>query len=148
MWKLRDPNQRLSKWKDLRKGLDKLELESALQETVDFWCSSPWAPFYLDEDDPSNWPGPWDLIVDNYFCDIAKALGMAYTIYLTKHKPEVDLEIYTDPETGSSVCITVINRKYVLNMNSGQVLNRQYIEDSLQLRHAYNAEQLKLDAYI
>lgn len=148
MWKLRDPNQRLLLWKKFRITLNDLDLENALQETVDFWCSPPWAPFYLDEEDPKSWPGPWDLIVDNYFCDIAKALGMIYTIYLTNHRPDVELNIYQDPDTGGNLTLVVINKKYVLNMNSGQVLNRQYIEDSLLLRHTYSSKELNLEKYI
>jgi hypothetical protein len=147
MWKLRDPNQRLSKWKDFRLSLNKLDLETALQETVDFWCSPPWAPFYLDETDPSEWPAPWDLIVDNYFCDIAKALGIAYTIYLTEHSPEISIELYKDPTTGSDINIVLVNKKYVLNMNSGQVLNRQHTQSSIQLKYAYTAEELKIKTY-
>ena len=148
MWKLRDPNQRLLNWKQFRKRLNGLDLETALQETVDYWCSPPWAPFYLDEEDPNSWPAPWDLIVDNYFCDIAKALGMVYTIYLTDHQPDIELNIYREPDTGCNLALVVINRKYVLNMNSGQVLNRQYIEDSLQLRYTYNVKELNLEKYI
>lgn len=147
VWKL-EPSQRLEKWREFRKYLDTLSLEEALQETADWWNRCPWAPFYLDEERPQTWPNPWDLIVENCFCDIAKAYGMACTIYLTEHNPDVTLQLMRESQTGTSVCICVVDGKYVLNMNSGEVLNRLYITETLTLKHSYTAADLKLHTYI
>jgi hypothetical protein len=147
VWKLEE-SQRLSKWRDFRKSLNNLELEQSLQQTVDWWNRCPWAPFYLDEADPTSWPNPWDLLAENCFCDIAKAYGMACTIYLTDHKPDVTVNIMQDTETRTTVCICIVNEKYVLNMNSGEVLNRTYITKTFTLKHSYTAADLNLHTYI
>ena len=147
VWKL-EASQRLGKWREFRKHLNTLSLEEALQETADWWNRCPWAPFYLEESDPKSWPNPWDLIVENCFCDIAKAYGMACTIYLTEHAPDVTVDILRNEETKTTVCICIVNGKYVLNMNSSEVLNRTYITEIFTLKHSYTAADLKLHTYI
>jgi len=146
VWKF-NPSTRLTLWKELREKCDQLDLESALQETADFWCSCPWTPFYLDEENPSKWPTPWDLLAENYYCQTAVAYGICSTIYLTKHCPDVKLQILEEDVTGSTICISIVNDKYVLNMNSGEVLNRQYIKVKFRMKHSYTAADLKLHTY-
>lgn len=144
MWKL-SPDQRLEQWKKFRTSLSKLELNEALQQTADFWNSCPWVPFYLDESRIEEWPDPWTLISENCYCELAKCLGMLYTIYLTEHKVVPAIECYNHP-TGD-LYILVINEKYILNMISGEVVNRQYITKEYKLRFALNADQLRINTY-
>jgi hypothetical protein len=138
--------ERLTRWREFRKSLDTLSLEEALRETVDFWHSCPFAPYYLDQDKPETWPNPWTLIEENYYCDLAKALGMLYTISFTKHNPKVELRIYYDPETRYSYNLVWIDDgKYVINLIEGAVVNKQ-LTDNLILKVKYN-EELHLDSY-
>jgi len=145
MWKL-SPDQRLDKWKKFRNSLNELELEEALQQTADFWNSCPWVPFYLDDRRIEEWPDPWTLIAENYYCELAKCLGMLYTIYLTEHTVDPVIECYKH-STGD-LYILVINEKYILNMKSGEVVNRQYITEEYKLRFALNADQLRINTYV
>lgn len=145
MWKL-SPDQRLEKWKKFRNSLDDLTLEEALQQNADFWSSCPWVPFYLDEQNPNDWPDPWTLISENYYCELAKCLGMLYTVYLTKHTIDPAIECYKH-HTGD-LYILVVNEKYVLNMKSGEVVNRQYITKDYKLKFALNADKLRIHTYV
>lgn len=140
-------NERLTRWREFRKSLDNLPLEQALQSVVDFWNRCPFNPYYLDPDRPENWPDPWTLIDENYYCDLAKALGMLYTIKFTKHDPEVEIRVYYDPETKYNYnLVWIAEGKYVLNLIEGEIVNKTHVEKNLKLKIEYNKE-LKLNSY-
>lgn len=147
MWKL-TPDERLARWRAFRKSLNALPLEEAVTSVADFWTSCPFTPYYLDPDAPATWPDPWTLVEENYYCELAKALGMLYTIKLTEHKPEVEIRVYYDTESGVHYnLVWIAQGKYVLNMNDGEVLNNTHIAEQLELRYTYNEEELNLNSY-
>lgn len=139
-------SERLSRWREFRKSLDLLTLEQALDATVAFWHGCPFAPYYLDPNKPDEWPDPWTLLEENYYCDIAKALGMLYTIKFTEHNPEVEIRIYNDPETRYTYnLVWIADGKYVINLIDGEVVNKT-LTDNLKLKVKYK-EELKLNSY-
>ena len=140
-------DERLARWRDFRKSLNALPLETALQSVVDFWSRCPFSPYYLDPAQPENWPDPWTLIEENYYCDLAKALGMLYTIKFTDHSPEVEIRVYYDPETKYNYnLVWIAQGKYVLNLISGEIVNKTHVEKTLKLKVEYSKE-LKLNSY-
>ena len=150
MFKLKTSASRLKYWKNFRFKIDQLPLEEALQETVDFWQSCPWTAFYLDQERPATWPNAWDLIVDNYYCDLAKVLGIVYTLNLSEHGKNlaVEVRVYTDPKTGYQYCIAYLDQgKYILNLIDNRVLNKTDIAETLKLKRCYVATELKLERY-
>lgn len=146
MFKL-SASERLSRWREFRKSLDNLPLDAALDATVELWHGCPFSPYYLDWDKPENWPNPWTLLEENYYCDVAKALGMLYTIKFTKHNPDVELRVYYDPETKYSYNLVWIEGgKYVLNLISDEVVNKEQVKNTLKLKVKYDKE-LNLNSY-
>lgn len=149
MFKL-NPNERINLWRNFRRDLDSMSLEEAIEATQNFWQKCPFSPFYLDATDPDSWPNPWDLIIENYYCDIAKVLGIVYTLHLTEHgkllNPEI--RIYHDQKTKHAYHIAYLCRgKYVLNLIEGAVVNKEHINQELKLKHRYTAIDLKLEQY-
>ena len=145
MFKL-SASERLSHWLEFRKKLDNLPLIEALEATVQMWRGCPFSPYYLDPDRPESWPDPWTLVEENYYCDLAKALGILYTIKFTKHDPDVEIRIYYDTETKYNYNLVFINQgKYVLNLIEHQVVNNT-LPEHLKLKISYN-EELKLNSY-
>ena len=143
-------SERLSRWKAFRQDIDKLPLDLACAKTLSFWESCPFIPFYLPPDDISNWPNPWQLIEENYYCDLAKVLGIVYTLHLTSHGMHIDPEIriYYDPKTRYTYHIAYLCQgKYVLNLIEGEVVNKEHINQQLKLKHCYTAVDLKLEQY-
>lgn len=146
MWKL-EPNERIARWRDFRKSLDDLSLPDAIQSVAEFWQNCPHHPYYLDPRDPGTWPTAWDLIAENYYCDLAKSLGMLYTIYFTKHGNGLDCEIhvYNDPETGYVYNLSVLGKgKYVINFLDNKIVNIESINKKLELKRCYSNVELKL----
>jgi len=142
VWKL-DDAERLARWKTFRKSLDDLDLDEAIGRVAEFWQSAPFSPYYLDPDNTSNWPDPWTLLLENYYCDVAKALGMLYTIKLTVHDPDIELRVYYDERNRVNYNLVWISEgKYVLNMTDGVVLNRQHIPNTFKLKSNYLGSEL------
>jgi hypothetical protein len=149
MWKLK-PDDRLDRWKQFRKRLDTLPLELALAECVSFWQHAPFTPYYLDHSDQTNWPDPWQLVYENYYCDLAKALGIVYTLHLSEHGKQLSMSIkvYQDPITKGQYNLAWIDQgKYVLNFIANEIVNRTQIPKELKLLTELSSQDLKLQNY-
>jgi hypothetical protein len=149
MWKL-DTSERIGSWRAFRKTLDDLPFEQAVNSVVIFWQGCPFVPYYLDPDVPTEWPTPWELISENHYCDLAKALGMLYTLYFTTHRKDLDVEIrvYYDPKTKFTYNLAFLNQgKYVLNFRDDSVVNIESINKNLKLQYHYSSADLKLEEY-
>lgn len=147
MWKL-NSSERLARWRDFRKSLNSLPLDQALVRTAELWADCPFTPYYLDTDQPDSWPDPWTLIEENYYCDLARCLGMLYTIALSDHRPRIEIRVYYDAESRLHYNLVWIeDGKYVLNMKDGHVLNKTQIAKHYDLCRCYGDEELKLNSY-
>ena len=146
MWKL-ETSERIARWRDFRKSLDDLPLADAVQAVAEFWHTCPYQPYYLDPADHESWPTAWDLISENYYCDLAKALGIVYTICLTQHGEALaaEIHIYNDPESGYVYNLPVLAQgKYVVNFIDNKIVNIESINKKLKLKRLYSSTELKL----
>jgi hypothetical protein len=141
-------DERLHRWRAFRKQLDTLTLDEAVKATNELWAHCPFSPYYLDAADPKSWPDPWTLLTENWYCDVAKALGMLYTIKYTKHNPPVEFRIYHDPITNYDYNLVWIDDgKYVLNLEDDEVVNKTLIDKDWKLKQSFQEAELKLDNY-
>ena len=146
MWKL-EAGERIARWRAFRIEIGGMPLPKAIQETAQLWQNCPHKPHYLDHEDPEAWPNAWDLISENYYCDLAKALGMLYTLYFTVHGKQLEPEIrvYYDPETKYTYNLVLINQgKYVINFMDGEIVNIESVKEKFKLKRCYDSTLLKL----
>lgn len=120
MWH-KDFANRLESWAELRNQNRELPLEEALQNINDYWQKSPWQPYYLHWDDQSNWPDPWQLLSDNLFCDLARGLGILYTVSMLEHKDLVSYELILAEDDRNLVLVNKL--KYTLNWDGSVLVN-------------------------
>jgi hypothetical protein len=113
--------QRLEAWALLRDQVFNLDCESTLTTINSWWYNCPWKPYYLHWDDRSNWPDPWQLLSDNYYCDLARGLGILYTITLLDRADLADATLVLT-ETGDNL-VLVNESKYILNWDKDTVVN-------------------------
>jgi hypothetical protein len=151
MWNLK-PEERLHEWKSFRKSISDLELEAALKSVAHLWSYAPYVAHYLSEDLLEEWPDPWTLVYENYYCDLAKALGMLYTVYLCDHYrqniKQLELRVYKNTDNQDVVNVVWINRgKYILNLMFDTVVNKNLVDEKYQLKYKYDVNDLKLDLY-
>lgn len=132
-------DQRLRSWYDLRQHCQKIPLEPCLLSINDWWMQAPWRPYYLHWDDIETWPDPWELLADNIFCDLARALGIMYTIMLMQREDTPNPALAQGQDCN---LVLVQDGKYILNWGHGRLLNIASADikilkkiDSSQLQH-------------
>lgn len=145
-----DTESRLMTWQRFRHSLEGLEFDLVLERTVEFWGDVPSMPYYLEYDSVKNWPDPWQLITENYYCDVAKCLGMLYTIYLSGHKEShPEIRVYRDKNSMYLYSILwLYDGKYILNWDQEEIVNTKLLEENESvLLHRYTSKDLNLDRY-
>ena len=113
--------ERLTEWKKFR---DSLETdESPLIRVADLWSKAPFVNSYLNPKNPTEWPDPWQLILDLKLDDLAICLGMLYTIKLTQRFMDIECEIHTSmlSKEFNKKFFLVVDNKHVLNYTFGAV---------------------------
>lgn len=151
MWLL-DPNERLHDWKEFRKNIGEVDVEQAVKDTCHLWSYAPFVNYYLSADNTSEWPDPWTLLYENYYCDIAKTLGMLYTLYLSSHYgkniADLEIKIFKDKDNKDVFnTLWVDQGKYILNFVYDTVVNKTLFDENLILMHRYSVKDLELDLY-
>ncbi len=133
-------DQRLDVWYGLRQRVVTLPLESALNQINTWWFGSPWQPYYLHWDDIKTWPDPWQLLSDNVYCDLARGLGILYTISLLDREDLQSASLVLT-QTGHNL-VLVEQAKYILNWEPSTILNtNQEVEVHRQLTQKQIHEQ-------
>lgn len=112
--------QRLQAWVDLRESCADIDLQEALTKINLWWQASPWRPYYLHWDDRQDWPDPWELLAENFYCDIARTLGILYTVRLLERADCADA-CMVGADQGNLVLVQ--SGKYIINWNNQLVVN-------------------------
>lgn len=149
MFKL-STGRRLAYWKNFRNQISSMPLLKALEETQRLWQPCPFTPFYLEIEQPALWPDPWALLTENYYCDLAKTLGIVYTLHLSDHGKELkpEIRVYYDLIHRYQYHIAYFDDgKYVLNLIEDEIVNKEHINQQLKLKYRYTAVDLKLEQY-
>jgi hypothetical protein len=73
-----------------------------------------------------------------------------YTLHLSNHsaslKPEI--RVYYDPKTRYSYHIAWFDGgKYIVNLTTDAIVNKEHLDQELKLKYRYTAEDLKLEQY-
>lgn len=113
---------RLDSWNRLRTQAHAADSpESALKLINDWWFNAPWCAYHLHWDDIKDWPDPWQLLSDNIYCDVARGLGIMYTITLIDRLDISDATLVLTDQGHNLV--QVLESKYILNWDRDTVLN-------------------------
>lgn len=132
---------RLTEWKRFR---DRLEISpNPLADLAEFWSRAPFVNSYLDENNPTKWPDPWHLVLDERLDDLAIALGMLYTLKLTQRFMDSDCEIHMSMLPDKTNCyFLLVDNKYVLNYRYKEVVDASELKD-IKTNKLYPSSSLK-----
>lgn len=111
---------RLASWVQLRSWCADQPLELSLMAINQWWFAAPWSAYHLHWDDQPSWPDPWQLLEDNIFCDLARGLGMLYTIMLLDR---TDMQSAALIQCESDNLVTLPGEKYILNWERDSIVN-------------------------
>jgi hypothetical protein len=131
-------NSRLASWNELRTSSQTTPIEQALDQINQWWFQTPWRPYYLHWDDQPTWPDPWQLLSDNIYCDLARALGILYTISLLDRADMVDATLVLT-DKGDNL-VLVAREKYILNWSPDSVVNTF---QEVKIRRQFEQQQIK-----
>lgn len=122
-------NERLAAWKKFRDSLE--ESPNPLLDVAELWSQAPFVSPYLDPNNPANWPDPWHLVLDLHLDDLAIALGMLYTLKLTRRFIDTECEIHTSmlQNKKDPSYFLVVDKKHVLNLEYKNVVGIEKIAD-------------------
>ena len=113
---------RLSSWYDLRVQLEDSSLERKCVEIDKWWQRAPLVTHHLHILDSENWPDPCQLLEENTYCEVARALGICYTLLLLGEY-NVEIAEATDNFGDDVVIVLVDDAKYILNYHPDTVLS-------------------------
>ena len=113
---------RLRSWYDLRAQIEQSDIENKCVEIDKWWQNAPLVNHHLHILDSENWPDPWELLVENTYCTVARALGMCYTLLLVGEN-SIEMVEATDKMGEDVVLVLVDNAKYILNYWPDMVLS-------------------------
>ena len=129
---------RLESWTALRTIAQDQDLETALAAINAWWSNSPWKAYYLHWDDYAHWPDPWQLLSDNIYCDVAKALGILYTISLLDRADMADATLVLTEDHRNLVLVS--KTKYILNWSPDSVVNTN---QEVKIHQQFEQHQIK-----
>jgi hypothetical protein len=133
-----DFSDRLDAWHGLRTAAQSQPLEQALDLINQWWFKSPWQAYYLHWDDQAKWPDPWQLLSDNVFCEVARGLGILYTISMIDH-PEIASAELILTEDGYNL-VQVNKEKYILNWEHNNIVNTRLV---VNIKRQLKQEEIK-----
>lgn len=127
----------LLEWADLRAKAAELPIEDALTLIHNWWNTAPIVNHTVHFNDEENWPLPWDLLAQDGYCDVAKCLGICYTLLLIKHE---DIKSLHMVQTDNYTLVQVNEGQYVLNDQPDAITADM---SDLRIRYVYDCELLK-----
>jgi hypothetical protein len=131
---------RLLDWQRLRQQCNNLDLSQQLLLINDWWMRAPIVNRIILWDDPTKWPDPWQLLTNSGYCELARALGIVYTIMLLDKQLYSTLNIINN---GRDNLVLVNDGKYILNWAPGEMLNTH----STPLTVQYNINSTDLNSF-
>jgi hypothetical protein len=117
-------DKRLKSWFELRNSVESQPLDLALININHWWFETPWQPYYLHWDDQATWPDPWQLLSDNIYCDVARGLGILYTITLLDRADLTSTSLVLT-QTGHNL-VLVDRLKYIMNWEAQSIVNTSH----------------------
>ena len=129
---------RLESWAGLRTTVQNQSLDQALLTINQWWFKTPWQAYYLHWDDQPMWPDPWQLLEDNVFCEVARGLGILYTISMIDHPEIASADLVT---TVDGYNLVQINKGiYILNWERDTIVNTN---PAVKIKKKLTLEQVK-----
>ena len=105
---------RLQDWFQLRTSVTSLPIEQQCITIDKWWQDAPLVTHHLHPQDIDNWPDPWELLSENTYCEVARALGMCYTLHLIGIN-DIELVLARNETAEDVVLVLVDNAKYIMN---------------------------------
>ena len=125
---------RLRDWNLLRDRCHDVPVGQALLTVNDWWFEAPVTTRTIIWEHHEKWPDPWQLLANHHCCDLARGLGILYTVIMTEHTAVSNIVF---AQTDHDNLVLVNQGKYILNWAPGQLLNIQ--SQAVQVRRSLDS---------
>ena len=132
--------ERIINWGEFRDSIKELSFNEKLIKTAQFFQSAPIASRQIDYYTSESWPTPWEILHYGQCCPSSISLLMAYTLKLVGVE---DFELLLIDDKTDLYLVPYIQNRYILNYILGEVSMFKTIEDDIEIKHTYNASDLK-----
>lgn len=116
--------ERLRLWASLRESVSDKPLSEQLNIINNWWSYAPRVNNVVHWHDKENWLSPWELLAEKGYCELASALGLAYTIILVNKNVDVQIALAKD-ESSSDVTILIVDDEHILNWDINSVISKE-----------------------
>lgn len=116
------PDEQVASWKALREDIKLLDEAEALQKVADYWAKAPLCRMAYDPEDHTQWPSPWEMVMEADWCPYSVAIGMEFTLRLAGWSPDrMTLLMIRDYDISDQRMVLKIDESVVLNYIVGSV---------------------------
>lgn len=117
------PEERILSIRQFRKYIDTLSFEEAVKLTQNNWIDSPRInTLSFDILETEKWPSPWELFSKNVFCQNSQVLGVFYTLIMSKHIENHNIELVLVDDIINGVKGAIVLDKAPLKKAKGKVI--------------------------
>ena len=113
---------RLKSWSDLRRNITDLTIDQKCVEIDRWWQQAPLVTHHLHPQDTENWMDPWEMLSENTYCLLTRAIGICYNLLMSGIS-DVRLVIATDDQAEEHYLVLVERSKYTMNYWPNSVLS-------------------------
>jgi hypothetical protein len=113
---------RLKEWRDLRNSIKTQTLEEQCVAIDRWWQQAPLVNHHFHWHDTQHWTDPWEMLSENTYCLLTRAVGMCYTL-LMSDITDVELVHVQDQQAEEHYLVLVGVTKYVLSYWPNTVLS-------------------------
>ena len=132
--------ERLAYWANFRKKIE--TSESPIEDTLDLWAQAPIKSFCADPWDKKTWPNPWEMILENEYCEFVKILGICYTLQLTDRfsQSRFEIHIVLDEEESNIFYLLFVDNLAIGYYNDKCISKEKLPALKLQMQHTIHCE--------
>jgi hypothetical protein len=133
---------RLQSWYNLRNQITIFDLGQQIIKIDEWWQKAPLINHYLHPSDLPNWPDPWELLVENTYCTLARGPGMCYTLLLMGIT-NIEFVLATDIQ-GNDASLVIVLDTYILNYWPNTVQTNKTTDFTLSTRISIDSLKEKI----
>lgn len=105
---------RLREWRDLRNAIKTQTVQDQCIAIDRWWQQAPLVNHHFHWHDTQQWTDPWEMLSENLYCTLTRAVGMCYTL-LMNEVSDIQLVQVQDQQAEEHYLVLVDGSKYILS---------------------------------
>jgi len=128
---------RLQLWSDFRESLE--SSDDPFRDVIEFYNNTPVVSIHTDPWTKDTWPDPWQLILENQYCQFCIVLGQCYSLQLTERFSGSDFEIHIaiDRKKSDTYYMLYVDDKVLGYVADDYVLQTE-LPDTIEIQKSYS----------